>query len=82
MERITWTTDWETICEVSDYSFKAEDILPIVRESLSKQYPGIKFVQYPVFGNTHGADEARVIAELPEKLRQHGCDAVISGVGG
>jgi len=41
-----------------------------------------KFVEYPTFGNTHGPQEAEIIATLPEKLRQYGCDAVISGVGG
>jgi hypothetical protein len=71
-----------TICELSDYGFKAEEIFPIVRESLSKRYSGIKFIEYPVFGNIHGLQEAEIVANLPDKLHQHGCDAVISGVGG
>lgn len=72
----------KTICELSDYGFRAEEIFPIVRESLAKLYPGIKFVKYPVFGNTHGPQELEIIDGLAEKLQKYGCDAVISGVGG
>jgi hypothetical protein len=72
----------KTICELSDYGFKAEEIFPLLRASLAEQYPGIKFIDYTNFGNTHGPQEAKMVAGLPEKLRQYGCDAVISGVGG
>lgn len=70
------------ICELSDYGFRAEEIFPILRESLRKIYPEVKFVEYPTFGNTHGSDESKVIENLPELLTKVGCDAVISGVGG
>jgi len=72
----------KTICELSDYGFRAETIFPLVRESLQKIYPGIKFVDYKEFGNTHGPKEAEVIANLPDLIHKYGCDAVISGVGG
>lgn len=71
----------KTICELWDWLFRADEIYPILREKLSKRYPGIKFVDYNVFGNTHGPKEAEVISNLPALLRQHGCDAVISGMG-
>jgi hypothetical protein len=71
-----------TICELSDYGFKGEVIFPLVRKLLKQRYPGVKFVEYTNFGNTHGAQENEVIASLPEKLKQFGCGAVISGVGG
>ncbi|MBI2909312.1 MAG: hypothetical protein HYX92_16835 [Chloroflexi bacterium] len=69
----------KTVCEVWDFLFRGEEIFSLLRESLS--FPGIRFVDYTVFGNTHGTKEREVIAHLPELLRQHGCDAVISGVG-
>jgi hypothetical protein len=72
----------KTICEVSDYGFRGEAIFPLVREALSRKYPGIRFIEYTNFGNTHGAQETEVIATLAEKLHQYNCDAVISGVGG
>ena len=72
----------KTICELSDYSFRGEEIFPIVRESLRRQYPGIRFIEYTTFGNTHGSTEAEVIQNLPAMLKTNGCDGVISGVGG
>ena len=72
----------KTVCELSDFGFRAEEIFPIIRESLKKRYAGIKFVEYSTFGNIHGSNEAEVIANLPHQLKKHGCDVVISGVGG
>jgi hypothetical protein len=74
--------DGLTVCELSDFGFKAEVIFPIIREELRKRYPNIKIVEYTTFGNTHGTHENEIIAELPQKLKEHGCNAVISGVGG
>lgn len=71
-----------TICELSDYGFRAEEIFPIVRESLVKRYSGLKFIEYSTFGNTHGPQEIEVIAGLAEKLQKYKCDTVILGVGG
>ena len=72
----------KTICELSDFIFRSEEIFPIVREELRKIYPGVKFIEYSQFGNTHGSTEAEVIRTLPAMLKEHGCDGVISGVGG
>ena len=33
------------------------------------------------FGNTHGGDERKVVAALPQRLKELGVDAVISGMG-
>ena len=72
----------KTVCELSDLLFKTEEVFPLIRESLLRQYPGINFVDYTTFGNIHGSEEATVIAALPTLLRKHQCDAVISGIGG
>lgn len=71
----------QTICELWDWAFRGEEIFPIIRESLLKRYPGVNFIDYTVFGNIHGPQEAEVIAALPNLLRKHACDAVIVGVG-
>ena len=71
----------KTICELSDWLFRTEEVFPIVEELLLRQYPDIKFVSYTAFGNTHGPEESEVVAALPDMLRQYGCDAVISGIG-
>lgn len=72
----------KTVCELSDWLFRAEEVFPMIRQLLQKQYPGSKFVDYTTFGNTHGPKESEVIAALPELLRKHRCDIAISGVGG
>ncbi|MES3022824.1 MAG: hypothetical protein V4857_14705 [Pseudomonadota bacterium] len=72
----------KTICHLSHEGFRDQEIRPIVEETLSKMYPGIKFVSHKEFGNFHGPQHsAEVLAALPEKLRQHGCDAVLTGIG-
>ncbi len=71
----------KTIGELSHGGFRDQEIRPIVEEILTRQFPGIKFVDHAVFGNIHGRNEAEVVAALPDNLRQHGVDAVISGIG-
>lgn len=71
----------KTVCELWELLFRGDEIFGIIRELLSKRYPDIKFVDYTVFGDTHGAKEREVIAALPGLLHKHHCDIVISGVG-
>ncbi len=71
----------KTVAELSDYLFKAEKIFPFIRKAMRERYPGIKFVEFDIFGNIHGAREAEKIAALPRLLHEYGCDVVISGVG-
>lgn len=71
----------KTVCELWDWAFRGHEIFPMLRGTLSKHFPGIKFVNYDVFGDTHGPDERDAIAKLPDLLRKHKCDAAISGVG-
>lgn len=72
--------DGATIGELWDYLFRGDEIFPLLREELGRRFPGLRFVRYDVFGSTHGGDEHRVLAALPERLRQEGVDAVISGM--
>ncbi len=71
----------KTVGEMWDYLFKGDSMFTILREKLRARYPDIKFVDYSEFGNTHGPKEREVVGKLPEALREHGCDIVISGVG-
>ena len=71
-------------CGKTGYGIKANTIQEcslILEKELARRYPGIKFVNYHTFGSTHGGDEAKSIAALPQKLKENRCDAVISGVG-
>src|SRR3954469_8623509 len=71
----------KTIGEVWDRVFRGEEIFPAIREALRKKYPGVRFVEYDEFGDTHGVNQKQVLADLPAKLREQKIDAVISGVG-
>jgi hypothetical protein len=71
----------KTVGELWDYLFRGELIFPLLRAELARRYPGVRFVEYGVFGSTHGLSEAQLMASLPALLRQHGCDAVVSAVG-
>lgn len=71
----------KTVCELYDELFRGDEIFPLIRNSLRRRYPGIKFIEYDVFGNIHGPDESRVMAAVPDLLHKHGGDAVITGIG-
>jgi hypothetical protein len=71
----------KTIAEVWDRVFRGEEIFPAIREALRKKYPDVRFVEYDKLGDTHGVHQKQVLAEMPEHLRRHKVDAVISGVG-
>ena len=71
----------KTVCELWDGVFRGDEIYPILRAELQKQFPGVKIVDYKTMGNTHDRNEREYVANLPGLLRQHGVDAVISAVG-
>lgn len=71
-----------TIGELSNHKFGSELTFAVVEKALLKRYPDMKFVSYEKFGDTYGPEESEVIKSLPDKLREYGCDAVISGNAG
>lgn len=75
------TLEGKTIAWVWDYVFRGNEVFEQLEESLRARYPGVKFLHWDVFGNTHGSDERNVVANLPQKLRELGADAVVSGMG-
>jgi hypothetical protein len=57
----------KTICELWNYAFRGDDSFPMIEK----------------FGNIHDpSEEAKMMAELPGKLKKFKCDAVIAGNGG
>lgn len=64
-----------------DYLFRGDELFPAIMDELRGRFAGVEFVDFETFGNTHGGDEAAVIRSLPDRLREHRVDAVISGVG-
>ena len=64
-----------------DYLFRGDELFPILQRELTKRYPDIEIIDYPVFGNLHGGDERERLAQLPDQLRGLHVDAVVSGMG-
>ncbi len=75
------TLEGKTVCSLWDWRFAGDQVFPMIENELAKRYPRAKFVGYEVFGSTHGAQEAKMLANLPDMLKQYRCDAVISGIG-
>lgn len=75
------TLEGKTIAWVWDYLFRGDEVFAQLEESLKARYPGVKFVPWSEFGNTHGGDERAVVAALPRKLKALGADAIVSGMG-
>ena len=71
----------KTVADLWDWTFKGDRMFPIIHDRLRQRFPDVKFVDYHTFGNIHGPHEKEVVAALPQLLRQHGVDAVITGVG-
>ena len=71
----------KTIAFLWDYMFRGDEIFAILQKQLQGRFPGMRFIGQDEFGSTHGEDERKVLAELPQKLKLLKVDAVISGMG-
>ena len=76
------TLDGATIGELSNHKFDSEFTFEAIEKALLKQFPSLKFVSFEKFGDTYGPRESDVIRDLPEKLKLHDIDLVISGNAG
>jgi hypothetical protein len=64
-----------------DFLFRGDEVFAVLEEELKARFPGMSFVDWREFGNTHGTDERKVVAALPERFQALGVDAAISGMG-
>lgn len=70
------------IGELWNHGFRGDETFPIIEELIHETYPDAKFISYKDFGNFHDPTfEAKMMAELPDKIRKFGCDLVIVGNG-
>jgi hypothetical protein len=69
------------VAQLWDYLFRGDEVFATLELGLRERYPDMEFISWREFGNTHGDDEARVLAELPQRLKALGADAVMSGMG-
>jgi hypothetical protein len=75
------TLEGKTIGWLWDHVFRGDEVFAQLEESFKARYPGVRFVHWAEFGNTHGSEEREVVATLPQKLKAKGVDAVVSGMG-
>ena len=71
----------KTIAQVWDQVFRGDEVFEFLEQGLKERLPGVRFVSWREFGNTHGSDEREVVAALPQRFKEMGVDAVISGMG-
>jgi hypothetical protein len=70
----------KTVAQIWDYLFKGDEVFALLEAGLKARYPGVKFVSWREFGSTHGGEEKAALAKLPQRLKDLGVDAVISGM--
>jgi hypothetical protein len=69
------------IAFVWDLLFDGDIVFDAMAAELAATYGSMEFIGFEEFGDIHGGEEHRVLAELPDRLRQHRVDAVVAGVG-
>lgn len=74
------TLEGKTVAQLWDELFKGDIVFQLLEEGLKQRYPGIRFVSWREFGSTHGGNERSVLAALPQRLKDLGVDAVVSGM--
>jgi len=75
------TLNGKTIAQFWDFIFSGDKVFEALEEGIRARYPDVRFVSWREFGNTHGADERRILESLPRRFRELGVDAAISGMG-
>ena len=75
------TLNGKTIAQLWDFIFSGDKVFQALEEGIRARYPDARFVSWREFGNTHGADERKILAELPQRFEELGIDAAISGMG-
>ena len=75
------TLNGKVVAELRDWVFKGDNMCEAFEKRLKELYPDVTFISWKEFGEIHGANEREVLADLPNKFKKFGVDAVICGVG-
>jgi hypothetical protein len=75
------TLNGKTVAQLWDFLFRGDEIFEMLEKGLKERYPGVRFVSWREFGSTHSPQEHQVLASLPQRFKELGVDAVISGMG-
>jgi hypothetical protein len=74
------TLDGKTVAQLWDDLFRGDEVFALLEEGLKARFPGVRFVSWKEFGSTHGDQEKKALAKLPERFKALAVDAVISGM--
>ncbi len=74
------TLNGKTIAQLWDYLFQGDEVFDELESEIRKIYPEVKFVSWREFGNTHTTNEKELLASLPQRFKDLGVDAAISGM--
>jgi hypothetical protein len=74
------TLEGKTVAQLWDFLFKGDEVFALLEESLRTSFPGVRFVSWREFGSTHGGEERAALVALPQRFKELGVDAVISGM--
>ena len=69
------------VAQLWDFLFRGDEVFEALEDALRERFPGIEFISWREFGNTHGEDEAQILADLPQRFKELGIGATISGMG-
>lgn len=80
------TLEGKTIGALWNGGFRGDESFPIIEKMLRERYPTVKLIPYTEFPLTtiasfHPEQKAQTLAALRAKLKETGCDAVITGNG-
>jgi hypothetical protein len=72
--------DGKVIGLLWDYLFRGDEVYRLLQEGLKERFPTVRFINWSEFGNMHGSDERKVLAELPGRLKELKVDLVLSAM--
>ena len=75
------TLEGKTVAQLWDYLYLGDAVFTLLEEALKARFRGLRFVSWREFGSTHGKDERKILASLPQRLQELGVDAAISAIG-
>ncbi len=74
------TLNGKTVAQLWDMVFRGDEVFALLEEGLKARFPDIRFVSWREFGSSHCGNEKEVLAALPQRFKELGVDAVISGM--
>ena len=80
------TLEGKTIGEIWNGGFRGDESFPVIERMLREKYPTVKMIPYSEFplvtiASLHPEKKKETLEALRAKIKERGCDAVITGNG-